>query len=109
MSDLTLLWCCLGATLLTVVIKIVPITFLNTDNLPPFLRRWLDFVPVAVMGALVGSDVFFYNGRFDLSSSNLYLLVSIPTIICGIWSKNYLLTIALGLGCIIVARALGYS
>ena len=109
MSDLTLLWCCLGATFLTILIKILPITFLNADSLPPFLRRWLDFVPVAVMGALCGSDIFFYDGRFDLSTSNLYLVVSIPTIICGILSKNYFLTIAFGLALIIGARYLGYS
>lgn len=95
----TALSCCL-----TVILKTVPITFLKGRDFPILVRRWLDFIPVAVMGALVGPDIFIYDGKFDLSTSNLFLLVSIPTLFVAWWSKNYFVTIAVGIALVIVAR-----
>lgn len=91
--------------LLTILLKTVPITFLKGDALPALFRRWLDFVPVAVMAALVGPDIFIYEGKFDLSTSNLFLMVSIPTFLVAWKSRNYFLTIAVGIGLVIIARA----
>jgi len=94
---------------LTLLLKTGPVTFLHGDFLPPLLRRWLDFVPVAVMAALVGPDVFFYDGKFDFSPSNLFLLVSAPTLLVAIFSKNYFITIVVGIGLVIAARYFGVS
>ena len=49
--------------------------------MPPLLRHWLSFVPVAVMAALVGPDVFFYEGHFNAGLSNLFLMVSLPALL----------------------------
>lgn len=93
-----------AATLVTVLPKVLPVTFLRGDALPPLLRRWLDFVPVAVMAALVGPDIFIYQGRFDLSTGNLFLMVSIPTFLVAWKTRNYFVTIAVGIGLVILAR-----
>lgn len=105
----TLLLCVALATVVTLAPKTLPVTFLRGDALPPLLRRWLDFVPVAVMAALVGPDVFIYDGRFDLSTSNLFLLVSIPTFLVAWKTKNYFVTIAVGIGLVILARWAGFA
>lgn len=97
------------SVLFTLLLKTVPITLLHGDNLPTLLRRWLDYVPVAVMAALVGPDIFIYNGSFNLSFSNLFLLVSIPAFIVAIISKNYFVTIAVGIGLVIIARQFGLA
>lgn len=93
----------------TLLLKTLPVTLLNGDSLPALLRRWLDYVPVAVMAALVGPDVFIYEGSFNLSTSNLFLLVSIPTLLTAWLSRNYFLTIAIGIGLVILARQLGFQ
>ena len=93
-----------AATLVTVLPKVLPVTFLRGDALPPLLRRWLDFVPVAVMAALVGPDIFIYQGRFDPSTGNLFLMVSIPTFLVAWKTRNYFVTIAVGIGLVILAR-----
>lgn len=105
--DTNLLLCMAGCVLVTVLPKVLPITFLNGDNLHPLFRKWLDFVPVAVMAALVGSDIFFYDGSFNLGSSNLYLMASIPCFLIAYSTKNYFIPIIVGLGFVIGARALG--
>ncbi len=94
---------------LTLLLKTIPITLLRADSLPRILRRWLNFVPVAVMAALVGPDVTFYDGKFNFSFSNLFLLVSVPTLLVAIFTKNYFVTIAAGIGMVIAARYFGVS
>lgn len=104
------LWLAVGLSVLfTLLLKTAPITLLKGDSLPLLLRRWLDFVPVAVMAAMVGPDVFIYDGKFDISFQNLFLVVSIPTLIVAIFTKNYFVTIAVGIGLVIVARYFGYA
>lgn len=97
------------ASALTLLLKTGPVTLLDGDALPPLLRRWLDFVPVAVMAALVGPDIFFYDGKFDPSTSNLFLMVSLPTLFVAWLSRNYFLTIAVGLALVIGARYFGWA
>ncbi len=104
-----LLLCTLGSVLVTVLPKVLPLTFLKGDRLPHLLRRWLDFVPVAVMAALVGPDIFIYQGQFNLGPGNLFLMVSIPTALVAWKSSNYFLTIAVGIGLVIVARYFGLN
>ncbi|MBR3664873.1 MAG: AzlD domain-containing protein [Desulfovibrio sp.] len=105
--SLSLYLCLAGCVAVTVLPKILPVTFLQGESLPSWFRRWLDFVPVAVMAALVGSEVFFYEGHFNLGLSNLFLVVSVPTLLLAWKSQNYFLTIAVGLGLVIAARASG--
>ena len=104
-----LLWACLFATLLTLVSKILPLGVLNGDSLPKLLKNWLDFVPVAVMGALVGPDMCIYNGKLDLSTSNLFLMVSIPTFLVAWKTRNFFITIASGIALVIISRFFGIA
>ena len=100
--------CVLGSVLVTQLPKVLPVTFLRGDSLPALLRHWLSFVPVAVMAALVGPDVFFYEGRFNAGTSNLFLMVSLPSLLVAWWGKNYFVTIAFGISLVILARWLGW-
>ncbi len=102
-----LILCILGSTLVTLLPKILPVTFLKGDNLPPLLRHWLSFVPVAVMAALVGPDIFIYEGSFNVGPSNLFLMAALPALVVAWWSKNYFLTIVVGIGLVILARYSG--
>lgn len=97
------------ATGITILLKTVPITFLQGGSLPSLFKIWLDYVPVAVMAALVGPDIFINDGKLDFSASNLFLMVSIPTLLVAILSKNYFITIAVGIALVIGARWFGIA
>lgn len=105
--DPALLLCLLGCVLVTQLPKVLPMTLLRGDSLPPILRHWLSFVPVAVMAALVGPDIFFYGGSFNAGPSNLFLVVAVPSLALAFWKRNYFLTIAFGLGLVVLARQTG--
>lgn len=109
MTDLYLVLAILFATFLTLLSKIVPIAVLSGDNIPKIIKKWLDFVPVAVMAALVGPDIFFYEGNFNIGLSNLFLLVSIPVFFVAWKTSNYFITIAIGIGLVIICRYFGIS
>lgn len=95
--------------LVTILLKTVPISVLKGNSIPKIVRQWLDFVPVAVMAALVGPDIFIYDGHFNLTPANLFLIVSIPTFFVAWLSKNYFVTIACGLCLIITLRYFGFN
>lgn len=109
MDDAALLQAVGLSALFTILLKTAPVTLLSGDSIPGVLRRWLDFVPVAVMAALVGPDIFIYDGQLNLTGSNLFLLVSVPTLFVAIFSKNYFVTIAVGIGLVIIARYFGVA
>lgn len=106
-AHLALILCIAGCTAVTLLSKLLPVTFLKGDNLPLMLRHWLSFVPVAVMAALVGPDVFIYEGQFNPGPSNLFLMAALPALLVAWWFKNYFLTIAVGIGLVILARFTG--
>lgn len=109
LGNTELLWAIALSSLLTILLKATPITALGGDSIPAIVRRWLDFVPVAVMAALVGPDIFIYEGSFNVSPSNLFLVVSIPTLLVAWKTANYFLTIAVGIGLVILARMAGFA
>lgn len=109
MSALELILAACLAVLATLLLKTGPVVVLKGDSLPALLRKWLQYVPVAVMAALVGPDVFMQDGRLDISFSNLFLLVSAPTLLVAIFTKNYFVTIAVGIGLVILARYYGFA
>ena len=102
-----LILCIAGCTAVTLLSMLWPVTLLKGDNLPVALRHWLSFVPVAVLAALVGPDIFIYEGQFNISSSNLFLMAGLPTLLVAWWFKNYFLTIVVGIGLVILARYTG--
>ena len=56
------------------------------------------------MAALVGPDVLFYEGQFNVGLSNLFLVVALPSLLVAWKFGNYFLTIAFGIGLVVLAR-----
>ena len=66
--------CVAGMAIVTALPRILPITFLAHRKLPPALMRWLSFVPVSVLAALLAPEVFLRNGELHLAADNFFLL-----------------------------------
>ena len=106
--NIDLLLCILGMTLVTLIPRVMPVTLLAGRELPPLLTRWLSFVPVAVMAALLGPDVFIYQGEFMPTHHNLFLMTAIPALLVAWWSKSFFGTIAFSMGFVALMRYLGW-
>ena len=69
----------IGMAAANFAIRFIPIAVVSRLNLPRPVMRWLSFVPVAVMGALVSTEVLRPGGEFPSPITNPYLLAAIPT------------------------------
>ncbi|NTW29567.1 MAG: AzlD domain-containing protein [Coriobacteriia bacterium] len=67
----------IGMCLLNYAVRFPPMAIVSRIDLPPAIMRWLSFVPIAVMGALVASEVLTPGGAWanPLSSPSLYAAV----------------------------------
>ena len=95
-----------GMALANFAERFVPLALVSRIALPKPVLRWLSFVPIAVMGALVAPQVLTPGGRFvpPLTSPSLY--AAVLTAITYRLTKSFLGSTVVGMGAFVVLRAL---
>ena len=68
-----------GMALTNYVLRAAPFVALSRVELPGWARRWLDYVPVSVMAALVVSEVLRPGGTWMVPWHNPYLWAATGT------------------------------
>ena len=66
-------------------------------DLPPVVRRILDYAPPAVLFALITPAIIIRNGAADLSVDNMRIYAGVVAIACAWLTRNLFLTILLGM------------
>ncbi len=77
---------------------------LSRMALPEWGVRWLSHVPISVMAALVGQELFLNDGKWAPLSSNVELLAAIPTFLVAIKTRSLLGTVVVGIVTIMLLR-----
>ena len=79
-----------GMAIINFGLRFVPLAVLSRVELPAPVMRWLSFVPISVMGALVASEVVGANptGQPLVTSPALY--ASVLTMIVFRFSRSFL-------------------
>jgi branched-subunit amino acid transport protein len=90
--------------LLTLGIRLSFIVFLGKIQVASIVQQGLRFVPIAVLSALISPALFFPAGSLDLSLSNARLIAGIVAIIVAWRTKNVLLTIFVGMACLLILQ-----
>lgn len=98
------LWIVIGMLAVTYLARLVPMLVLSRMEIPEGFRRWLEFVPVAVLSALLVPNVLLQNGGLALRLDNTYLLAAVPTLIVAARFKNIFLTVLCGIICLMLIR-----
>lgn len=98
-----------GAVIVTCIPRVVPMMYLATESLPLPVKRWLSFVPVAVLAALIGPDVCITNGNLNLSPHNLFLMVALAGLAVAWWTKSFFGTIVFSMGAVAAGRYFGFG
>jgi branched-subunit amino acid transport protein len=86
-----------GMALTNFLIRVIPISIMSRLELPEPLRRWLGYVPVSVMAAIVAVQVFHPAERFDFALTNPYLLAAVPTALVYRFTRSFLGATAAGI------------
>ena len=96
----------LGMAVTNIIIRIVPIATLSHLELPPVVHRWLAYVPVCVMAAIVATQILRPEGRWMLTPDNPYLLASVPTALVFHFTRSFLGATAAGILSFLALRLL---
>jgi branched-subunit amino acid transport protein len=95
-----------GMALVTYLTRVLPLLTLTEMRLPPLLLRWLSFIPVAVLGALLGPELLLEGGKLNFSIGNHHLLAALPSFIAAVKTRSLLWTVVAGMGAVVLLRSL---
>ncbi len=94
----------LGASLVTLVPRILPFIVLSKIRLPDWGLRWLGYIPVAVMAALLGQELFVSGGT--LSPQLDGLLAALPAFLVAYFTRSLLAAVLTGILAMMLVRYL---
>ncbi|MBQ4901213.1 AzlD domain-containing protein [Paenibacillus sp. Marseille-P2973] len=93
----------IGSALVTFLPRVLPLMVLSRMELPEWGIRWLNYVPISVMAALVGQELLLQDGQFSLMN-NIELLAAVPTVLVAMKTKSLLGTVVAGMVSIMALR-----
>lgn len=87
----------LGMALLTFVPRYLPFGLAGKISLSPLLKSALNYVPIAVLTAIVVQNSLIRDGVIEFSVHNHHLVATAAALLTAILSRHLFLTIAIGL------------
>ncbi|WNS45449.1 AzlD domain-containing protein [Paenibacillus sp. MMS20-IR301] len=96
----------LGAALVTFIPRVLPLMLLSRITIPEWGMRWLSYVPIAVMAALVAQELFVTDGKFAVLSTNVELIAALPAFWVAVKTRSLLGTVVVGILALMLLRLL---
>ena len=112
------LWTIVGMGLVTYLPRLIPLLVLSRTahsergdgsaekTLPTWLTRWLGYVPVAVLAAMLLPSLLVVEGRAHLAWDNLYLWAALPTAWIAWKTRSLIGAVLAGIATIALGRLL---
>ncbi len=92
-------------SVVTYLPRVFPVLLLSRRRLPPAVERWLSYVPVSVLAALLVPTLLAPEGSLDFAfTTNPALWVSIPVFVIAMLTRNLFVTVLSGMFMIAVFR-----
>lgn len=104
MDQQTIFLTILGMMAVTYVPRALPLLALAQRTLPEAVIRWLGFIPVAVLSAMLLPTLVATDRGLDFSAENIFLWAAIPTFVVCWKTKSFIGTIVTGMGCVALGR-----
>jgi len=86
-----------GVSLVSLLPRILPVALLSRFDFPETLKKWLSYVAPAVLGGLTAISVLAPEGNIDISITNRYIWVFIPTLLVAIKTRSLFYTLLFGI------------
>lgn len=106
LSPLTLFAVFVAAGLATFLIRLSFIAVEGRVRLPAWFRTALQFVPAAMLSALIAPDLLMKNGHLALNFDNTRLLAGAVAVAIAALTRSIGLTIAGGMAALLVLESL---
>lgn len=101
----SVVWIIVGTGAVTVIPRVAPLVLLSRITLPGWVIRWLGYVPIAVLAALLAQTVALSNGHLALPPRNLGMLAAIPTLLVAVYTRSMIGTVLCGVVTMAMLRA----
>lgn len=95
-----------GMALATYLTRAPLMLIMARRPLPPRLRLWLRLIPLAVLPALAAPLIVLDRGLLAVSTSHPPLWGAAVVLVLAAWRVNLLVTVAIAVGVVALARAL---
>ncbi|UMZ74528.1 AzlD domain-containing protein [Natranaerofaba carboxydovora] len=87
----------IGMAVVTYIPRFLPLALFSRLEIPDIVIRWLNYVPVAILAALLAPGVMMEESELFISFDNPFLLAAVPTFLTAIKTKNMMLTVFTGM------------
>jgi Predicted membrane protein len=94
----------IGASVATFLPRVLPLVVLSRLQIPDLAMRWLSYIPVAVMAALLGNELLMTDGKLTSLRDNIELFAALPTFLAAIFTRSLLGTIVVGVVSVMLLR-----
>ena len=93
----------LGCAIVTWLPRVIPFMLVRSVQLPDVVLRWLTYIPVCILSALVIQSLLNTEGNF-VTFDWLNLIAFIPSVLVAIWTKSLSQTVIAGVLTMAVLR-----
>jgi branched-subunit amino acid transport protein len=104
MGEIAMLATILGMSAVTLFLKSAPLALLGSRKLPRVVEETLKHLPVAVLSSMVVQLVLVKDGTLQLDIDDVTMWAVLPTLAAAIITRNLFVTIAIGMGFVVVVR-----
>lgn len=88
----------------TFIPRVIPLMILSRFTLPEWAMRWLHYVPISVIAALIGQEIFMLDGQLTSFKDNIELFAAIPTFIIAMITRSLFITVISGMFSVIILQ-----
>lgn len=95
--NVTVLLILAGCSIVTWIPRVAPFLIVRNVQLPDAVMKWLSFIPVCILTALItGSVIEGGNGTLPIINWQV-LFALVPTLLIALWKKSLLVTVIFGI------------
>ncbi len=84
----------LGGCAVTLLPRVLPVMLISKINLNDRVVKFLKYIPISILTALVASELLISNNKFSMTNS--VIIAAIITALVAVKKNNLLLTVIVG-------------
>ena len=103
-TEVMLMIAAMGAV--TYLSRIAGFALVRAFGVPPLLARWLTYVPVGILTALIVPTLLIRDGQLHVGLNNHYLVAGFIAAVVAYKTRNVLITVGIGLSAVLALQLL---
>lgn len=104
MNDTTFILILISAMVVTYIPRMLPLVILSKTKLPTKIERFLDYIPIAILGSILLPTLIYKENTINISFDNEILIAGIITIIVAKFVKRVDVIVVTGILVTIIYR-----